>query len=149
MAAALTLIEQGQVPAKCFLMVRAFLNAPKRCNCCHCFSKASEILARHWSSFKLFKPLIFGAFFDLPICHRDADDAVHDLDGKDFEGGRVRVELAKDPRRGGGGGGGGGGGRFGDRDRGRRGNPPGPRTNYRVVVENVSSKTSWQVKIIF
>ena len=76
---------------------------------------------------------------------RDADDAVHDLDGKDLRGGRVRVELAKDPRdrnR----------GRFGDRDdrdRGRRGNPPGPRTKYRIIVENVSSRTSWQVKYSF
>ena len=79
-----------------------------------------------------------------------------------MQGGRVRVELARDPRdrRGGGGGGGGGGGRFGGgggggggrfggRDGGRpRGNPPGPRTNYRLVVENLSSRTSWQV-IIF
>ena len=75
----------------------------------------------------------------------DADDAVHDLDGKDMQGGRVRVELARDPRdrRG-------GGGRFdrgGDRRGGRpRGNPPGPRTNYRLVVENLSSRTSWQVR---
>ena len=89
----------------------------------------------------------------------DADDATHDLDGKDMQGGRVRVELARDPRdrrggggggggggRFGGGGGGGGGGRFGGRDGGRpRGNPPGPRTNYRLVVENLSSRTSWQV----
>jgi len=80
--------------------------------------------------------------------HRDADDAVHDLDGKDLLGGRVRVELAKDPR---------GGdrdrnrGRFGDRGRDdfrsndrRRGNPPGPRTKYRIIVENVNSRTSWQ-----
>ena len=81
---------------------------------------------------------------------RDADDAVHDLDGKDLMGGRVRVELAKAPRdqnR----------GRFGGRDdrgsdrydRGgdrRRGNPPGPRTKYRIIVENVASRTSWQVK---
>jgi arginine/serine-rich splicing factor 4/5/6 len=78
------------------------------------------------------------------LLFRDADDAVHDLDGKDLRGGRVRVELAKDPRdrnR----------GRFGDRDdrdRGRRGNPPGPRTKYRIIVENVSSRTSWQVKYI-
>merc|ERR1712088_73176 len=61
---------------------------------------------------------------------RDADDATHDLDGKDMQGGRVRVELAREPRdrRGGGGGGGGrfggrddrgGGGRFGGRDGGR------------------------------
>ena len=61
-----------------------------------------------------------------------------------MQGGRVRVELARDPRdsrrdRGGGGGFGRGG-----RD-GRRGNPPGPKTNYRLVVENISSRTSWQV----
>ena len=79
---------------------------------------------------------------------RDADDAVSDLDGKDMQGGRVRVELARDPRdsrrdRGGGGGFGRGG-----RD-GRRGNPPGPKTNYRLVVENISSRTSWQVKIFY
>ena len=79
-----------------------------------------------------------------------------------MQGGRVRVELARDPRdrrgggggggggggRFGGGGGGGGGGRFGGRDGGRpRGNPPGPRTNYRLVVENLSSRTSWQVML--
>ena len=44
-----------------------------------------------------------------------------------------------------GGGGGGGGGRYGGgRDR-RRGNPPGRKTNYRLIVENLSSRTSWQV----
>ena len=76
---------------------------------------------------------------------RDADDAVSDLDGKDMQGGRVRVELARDPRdsrRDRGGGGFGRGGRDG-----RRGNPPGPKTNYRLVVENISSRTSWQVNI--
>ena len=73
---------------------------------------------------------------------------------------RIRVELARDRRdnrdnRG-------GGGRFGDRrggrdDRGgrgdrrgggdgRRGNPPGRKTEYRCIVENLSSKTSWQVR---
>ena len=52
--------------------------------------------------------------------------------------------------RGNGGGGGGGGGRRdfggGDRDRGGFGGrrPPGARTGYRVVVENLSSSTSWQ-----
>merc|ERR1712223_2346142 len=74
--------------------------------------------------------------------YRDADDAVSDLDGKDMQGGRVRVELARDPRdsrRDRGGGGFGRGGRDG-----RRGNPPGPKTNYRLVVENISSRTSWQ-----
>lgn len=93
--------------------------------------------------------------------YRDADDAVHDLDGKDLLGSRVRVEMAKERRRGGGDrdrygdrggrrssprryGGGGGGGGGGGRDRGRRGNPPGRKTDYRIIVENLSSKTSWQ-----
>jgi len=98
--------------------------------------------------------------------HRDASDAVHELDGKDCRGSRIRVELARDNRRDrdggdrrdrGGRGGGGrfggdrGGGRFGGRDdRGRggggdrRGNAPGPKTKYRCVVENISAKTTWQ-----
>ena len=56
---------------------------------------------------------------------------------------RARVELARDsrfgrsPPRGGSGGGGGG---F------RRGIPPGRKTEYRLVVENLASRTSWQVK---
>merc|ERR1712012_812463 len=59
--------------------------------------------------------------------YRDADDAVHDLDGKDMQGGRVRVELARDPRdrRGGRFGGGGGGGGDRGRDGGRGGRPRG------------------------
>lgn len=99
---------------------------------------------------------------------RDATDAVKDLDGKEMNGGRIRVEHARDSRdsrrdgggrddrRGGGGRdggrdggrfGGGGGGRFGGGGGGgdsRRGNPPGRRTNYRLIVENLSSRTSWQ-----
>jgi len=68
---------------------------------------------------------------------RDADDAVKDLDGKDLDGRRVRVEHTR-------------GNRWNDGDRnggGRRGGgggPPGARTGYRVVVENLSSSTSWQ-----
>jgi len=81
---------------------------------------------------------------------RDADDACHDLDGKDLMGGRVRVELARERGRGGDRF---GGGRDGDRggfSRGRSpprrgGNPPGRKTNYRIIVENLSSRTSWQV----
>jgi len=90
--------------------------------------------------------------------YRDADDAVHDMDGKDIRGTRVRIEIARERRdnrdRGGRGGGrdfnrggrdfrGGGGGH---RDGGghRRGNPPGRKTEYRVTVENLSSRTSWQ-----
>jgi len=73
---------------------------------------------------------------------RDAEDVVKDLDGKDLDGRRIRVEFTR-----GSGGGGGGGGRrdFGDRDRGFGGRrPPGARTGYRVMVENLSSSTSWQ-----
>ncbi|CAB1335645.1 unnamed protein product, partial [Coregonus sp. 'balchen'] len=84
--------------------------------------------------------------------HRDADDAVYELNGK---------ELCSERRgRGGGpgmgGGGGGGGGRFsprfssyrqgsGDR-RGGGGSRYGPpvRTEHRIIVENLSSRISWQ-----
>jgi len=71
---------------------------------------------------------------------RDAEDAVKDLDGKTIDGRRVRVEHTRDSRgydgpRGGGGRDGGGYG---------RGKPPGARTGYRLVVENLSSSTSWQ-----
>jgi arginine/serine-rich splicing factor 4/5/6 len=73
----------------------------------------------------------FVEFYD----SRDADDAVYDLDNKELLGERIRVEHAR-------------GGR--DRDRGRRDNgssrkygPP-VRTDYRVVVENLSSSASWQ-----
>lgn len=71
---------------------------------------------------------------------RDAQDAVRDLDGKMWMGARVRVEHAKDSRD---------GRRGNSRDRNggggrRRGNPPGRRTGYRLIVENLSSRTSWQ-----
>merc|ERR1712111_277446 len=90
--------------------------------------------------------------------YRDADDAVHDLDGKDIRVVRVRVELARErrdrdrgDRRGGRGGdrfgdrrGGGDRRGFGDRGGRPRGAPPGRKTEYRLIVENMSSKTSWQ-----
>ena len=70
---------------------------------------------------------------------------MHDLNGRELLGERVTVEHARGPRRGGGGGGGGGG-----RDRRRpwldKYGPP-TRTNYRIVVENLSSKVSWQVSV--
>jgi len=66
----------------------------------------------------------------------DARDAVKDLDGKSFMGGRIRVEHARDSRR--------DGGWSPPRGGGRRGNPPGRRTGYRLVVESLSSRTSWQ-----
>ncbi|XP_042600604.1 serine/arginine-rich splicing factor 4-like isoform X2 [Cyprinus carpio] len=77
--------------------------------------------------------------FDDP---RDADDAVCDLNGKDLCGKRVIVEHTIGQRRDGGSrpgrssryGRGGGGERFG---------PP-TRTDYRLIVENLSSRCSWQ-----
>jgi len=86
---------------------------------------------------------------------RDAEDVVKDLDGKTIDGRRVRVEHTRDSSKyegrrnfGGGGGGGGrdhdgGGGGYGGGG-GGRGKPPGARTGYRLVVENLSSSTSWQ-----
>ena len=91
------------------------------------------------------------------VYFRDAEDAAADLNGKKFNGDRVRVELAYTPRekerarereggdrrdRGG----------FGGRDRRRsrspfRGGAPGGRTPYRVIVDNLSSRTSWQVRV--
>merc|ERR1712107_802309 len=75
--------------------------------------------------------------------YRDADDAVYELNGKELLGQRVSVEHAKGPRR--------------DRDRGRsplrrrdsrapwldKYGPP-QRTNYKVRVENLSTRVSWQ-----
>jgi len=91
--------------------------------------------------------------------YRDADDACYELSGKDFLGERVTVELARgtphgrDRERWGDGRGGGRYDRGGrDRDRDGRGRPvwldkygPPTRTNYRVTVENLSSRVSWQV----
>lgn len=100
--------------------------------------------------------------------HRDAEDVVYELNGKELLGERVTIEHARAPaRRGGrdGGGGrydsyrGGGGGRDdyrGGRDDyrgggGRRGGGGGggrygapTRTEYRLLVENLSSRVSWQ-----
>jgi len=73
----------------------------------------------------------------------DAKDAVKDLDGSSFMGSRLRIEHARDSRdsrR--------DGGSRSSPPRGRfstsRGNPPGRRTGYRTIVENLSSRTSWQ-----
>jgi len=96
--------------------------------------------------------------------YRDAEDATYDLHGADFLGDRVTCELAKGTPHGRdkdrwGSGGGGRRSRSRSRDRrgggdgrGRDGNRPvwlekyGPptRTEYRVIVENLSSRVSWQ-----
>uniref|UniRef100_A0A3Q4A8M3 RRM domain-containing protein n=1 Tax=Mola mola TaxID=94237 RepID=A0A3Q4A8M3_MOLML len=86
--------------------------------------------------------------FDDP---RDAEDAVYELDGKELCNERVTIEHARVRLRGGRGrGAGGGGGRFSDRyGRGsqssRSRNPPPMRTENRLIVENLSSRVSWQV----
>uniref|UniRef100_A0A8C1NK69 Serine/arginine-rich splicing factor 5 n=1 Tax=Cyprinus carpio TaxID=7962 RepID=A0A8C1NK69_CYPCA len=87
--------------------------------------------------------------FDDP---RDAEDAVYELDGKELCNERVTIEHARVRLRGGrgrgGGGGGGDGGRFPARySRGSqdsRRNPPPMRTENRLIVENLSSRVSWQ-----
>lgn len=71
---------------------------------------------------------------------RDAQDAVKDLDGRTWNGSRVKIQFSRDSKS------------YDRRDnrdrspqRGRgRGNPPGRKTGYRVIVENLSSRTSWQ-----
>jgi len=77
----------------------------------------------------------------------DAEDAIKDINGKSFNGGRIKVEFShaysgndRDRR--------GGGRRDFDRDRGggsrRVSDGKFRRTNYRLVVQNISSGTSWQ-----
>ncbi len=87
--------------------------------------------------------------------YRDADDACYELNGKDFLGDRVTVEIARgtphgrDKDRWGT-----GGGRRGSPSRGSRDRPvwldkygPPTRTDYKVIVENLSSRVSWQVRM--
>uniref|UniRef100_A0A8C4SM93 Serine and arginine rich splicing factor 6b n=1 Tax=Erpetoichthys calabaricus TaxID=27687 RepID=A0A8C4SM93_ERPCA len=81
---------------------------------------------------------------------RDADDAVYELNGKELCGERVIVEHARGPRRDRDGYGGGYGGRskdsdyFSSRRSGRDKYGPPVRTEFRLVVENLSSRCSWQ-----
>merc|ERR1711884_15851 len=102
--------------------------------------------------------------------YRDADDACYECNGRDLLGERVSVEIARgtphgrdrekwgggrnggrDDRRGGGRDDRRGSGRDGGRDRPVWLDKYGPptRTDFRVVVENLSSRVSWQVFMIF
>ncbi|XP_019880352.1 serine-arginine protein 55 [Aethina tumida] len=80
--------------------------------------------------------------------YRDADDAVYELNGKELLGERVSVERARGTPRGSDQwrGNGGGGGRSYGPPRGRSRDKYGPptRTEYRLIVENLSSRVSWQ-----
>jgi len=96
---------------------------------------------------------IKGKYGFLEMDHKeDAEDAIRDLNGKSFNGGRIKIEYShayigsdrrgdRDRR-----GGGGDRGRELDRDvQGRRvSDGKYRRTNYRLIVENISSRTSWQ-----
>lgn len=89
---------------------------------------------------------------------RDAEEAVYRCNGKDLRGERIVVELTRRPPRGrdmyrsGGYGGGGGGGRYSsfngrsgfNREPRRRDDNYPTQTRYRVIVENLSSRCSWQ-----
>jgi len=73
----------------------------------------------------------------------DAEDAIKDLNGKAFNGGRIKIEFSyaysgndRDKRK---------GRRDYDRDtRGRVSDGRFRRTNFRLIVQNISSNTSWQ-----
>lgn len=85
--------------------------------------------------------------------HRDADDACYELNGRDLMGERITVERARGTPRGsdqyrGSGRNGRGYGGPPRRNEGTRGGrdkygPP-TRTEFRVIVENLSSRCSWQ-----
>ncbi|CAO2577894.1 Serine/arginine-rich splicing factor 6 [Lemmus lemmus] len=85
---------------------------------------------------------------------RDADDAVYELNSKELCGERVIVEHARGPRRDRDGYSygsrippcdkGGGGGYSSRRTSGRDKYGPPVRTEYRLIVENLSSRCSWQ-----
>ncbi|OPJ83062.1 serine/arginine-rich splicing factor 5 [Patagioenas fasciata monilis] len=72
--------------------------------------------------------------------HRDADDAIYELNGKELCDERVTIEHARARR---------GRGRFSQRfsyypsQSGSRYGPP-IRTEHRIIVENLSSRISWQ-----
>ncbi|XP_013786056.1 serine/arginine-rich splicing factor 4-like [Limulus polyphemus] len=78
--------------------------------------------------------------------YRDADDAVYELNGKELLGERVSVEHARGQPR--------GSDVYGQRSRNYRPAPrwrpgrdkygPPTRTEYRLIVENLSSRVSWQ-----
>ncbi|CAL8369497.1 unnamed protein product [Lota lota] len=76
--------------------------------------------------------------------NRDADDAVYELNGKDLCGERVVVEHARGPRRDRDVGGGRSNGYSSRSHVGRDKYGPPVRTEYRLIVQNLSTRCSWQ-----
>ncbi|KAJ8978981.1 hypothetical protein NQ317_001454 [Molorchus minor] len=82
--------------------------------------------------------------------HRDADDAVYEMNGKELMGDRVTVERARGTPRGSDQWRGRDGGRGYGRSRNESSRTsrdkygPPTRTEYRVIIENLSSRCSWQ-----
>lgn len=68
---------------------------------------------------------------------RDADDAVYECNGKDMMGERILVEHSRGTARGFSG---------GRKSRARDKYGPPVRTPWRVTVENLSTRISWQVR---
>uniref|UniRef100_A0A3Q1FP39 Serine/arginine-rich splicing factor 6-like n=1 Tax=Acanthochromis polyacanthus TaxID=80966 RepID=A0A3Q1FP39_9TELE len=75
---------------------------------------------------------------------RDADDAVYELNGKELCGERVVIEHARGPRRDGYGHGGRSNGYSSWNRSSRDKYGPPVRTEHRLIVENLSSRCSWQ-----
>ncbi|XP_022049952.1 serine and arginine rich splicing factor 6b isoform X1 [Acanthochromis polyacanthus] len=75
---------------------------------------------------------------------RDADDAVYELNGKELCGERVVIEHARGPRRDGYGHGGRSSGYSSWNRSSRDKYGPPVRTEHRLIVENLSSRCSWQ-----
>ncbi|XP_059185647.1 serine/arginine-rich splicing factor 6-like [Centropristis striata] len=73
---------------------------------------------------------------------RDADDAVYELNGKELCGERVVIEHARGPKRDGNGGRSSGNSSWNRTGRDKYGPPV--RTEHRIIVENLSSRCSWQ-----
>ncbi|KAI8809132.1 hypothetical protein BJ742DRAFT_806441 [Cladochytrium replicatum] len=97
-----------------------------------CTERELERLARDFGRVKDIRLLSGFGFVEFDD-KRDARDCIEKLDGSKLMGERIQVEQARGER---------GGGRRGDRD----GSPPRRsfRGNFRLIVEHLPSRTSWQ-----
>jgi hypothetical protein len=102
-------------------------------------------------------PILISFFFSIRVDFarerrdRDRNDRFDRGGDRGFDrggggGDRDRGRFQRNDRSPGRFGGRGGNDRGGSNDVRRRGNPPGRKTEYRLIVENLSSRTSWQVR---